>query len=170
MLNNNILRTFMARAYVNASGSPDLSSQNGAVLTKDGVVVADGYNHFYDGVPGELKDREQKLKQIEHAERDIIYQAATRGIKTEGSILICPWAACCDCARAIIGAHCHGLIYHRQRYLVTDERWIDQIDEALKWVKDAGIWVYELDGCVPQAPSILISGKKWSPASCSYVS
>jgi dCMP deaminase len=174
MFSHDMLQKLMAKAYANANASPDPSSQNGAVLVKrqpNGMldVVANGYNHFYKGVPGEVEDRDQKLKEIEHAERDVLYGAAARGIETKGSIMVCPWAACYDCARAIIGTEVSALVYHRQRYLQTDKRWIDNVNEALHWLDAAGVWLYEFDGVVPQTKPILISGKLWSPGSCEYV-
>jgi len=174
MFNHKMLQNLMSKAYSHALDSPDPSSQNGAVLCRrqpNGQmdVVARGYNHFYPGVPGEVIDRDKKLQQIEHAERDCIYNAASRGVETKGSILICPWVACYDCARGIIGAEVAAVVYHKQRNDLTDERWLKNVNEALTWLDNAGVWLYEFDGVVPQTKPILVSGKLWSPGGCVYV-
>ena len=174
MFNHTMLQRLMSKAYMHALESPDPSSQNGAVLCQrqpNGQldVVAKGFNHFYEGIPLEVEDRTKKLQRIEHAERDCLYFAANRGVETQGSIMVCPWAACYDCARAIIGTGVSALIFHRQRYLLTDERWIDSVNEALHWLQDSGVWLYEFDGNCPQTKPILVSGKLWSPATCEYV-
>lgn len=160
----------MARAYNNALLSPDPSSQNGAVLCqieRGGAVrvLSGGYNHFYPGIPPELHDRDVKLQRIEHAERDAIYRA----LVTRGTIMFCPWAACHDCARAIIGSGLRALFYHRERYELTDERWIGQVKESLNWMRDSGVDVIEFSGTVPSVYPILVSGKLWDPSTCEYV-
>lgn len=174
MFDQNMLKNLMGKAYANALKSPDTSSQNGAVMCKrqpDGHldIVANGYNHFYKGVPGEVDNREQKLKEIEHAERDCIYASAARGVQTKGSILICPWVACYDCARGIIGSEVSAVVYHKQRNDLTDARWLSNVNEALGWLQESGVYLFEFDGPVPGTKPILVSGKLWSPGSCTYV-
>ncbi len=175
MFDHDQLARLMGKAYHHATQSPDTSSQNGAVIVHrqaDGEldVKAHGYNHFYKGIDPELEDRDEKLRRIEHAERDSIYQAANRGVVLKGAIMVCPWAACNECARAIIGSGISALVYHRQRYLLTDKRWIDSINASLGWMGAAGVHLFEYDGSVPGTKPILISGRLWHPASCEYVS
>ena len=174
MFDQNTLGDLMGKAYHMATQSPDKSSQNGAILVHretDGEmsIVSKGYNHFYKGIPPELDDRDEKLRRIEHAERDCIYDAAYKGVEVKGSILVCPWQACSDCARAIIGSGVSAIIYHRQRYLLTDKRWIDQVNQSLGWLQAGGVHVFEYDGLVRGARPILVSGKLWSPGACEYV-
>jgi dCMP deaminase len=160
-------------AYYMAKRSPDKSSQNGAVLLKcleDGSVynISSGYNHYYGGFNNKPETREQKLQEIEHAERDAIFKAARLNFKLNGAIMVCPWAACFDCARAIIGSGCHGLIVHKERQDLTPPRWKEQIDAALERMSHT-ISIYEFSGCIPNTCNILISGKLWSPSTCEYV-
>lgn len=166
------MREWLGRAYTNALKSPDPSSQNGAILVRkfNGLCqpLVEGYNHFYKGVPDGVENRESKLQRIEHAERDVIYKAANLGIPCHNAILVCPWAACYDCARAIIGSGISELITHRNRYVLTDKRWIDQVNYALNWIQSAGIELVEFEGPVPAQP-ILISGRLWSPENLEYV-
>lgn len=174
MFNRTHLRDLLAKAYSLALKSPDPSSQNGSVIAVrkengDMEIIGEGFNHPYDGVSWTPDDRDQKLKEIEHAERDSIFDCGRKGFATQGAIMICPWAACYDCARAIIGSGCQALVYHKQRYLITDKRWIDQVNEAIGWIEKAGIFIYEFDGPVTGTKPILVSSKLWSPASCGYV-
>lgn len=169
-----VLRKFMAEAYNVAENSPDPSSQNGAVLVRclgvgEYQFLCAGYNHFYDGIVPELNDRTEKLKRIEHAERDCLYNAASSGFTTKGCVLVTPWAACWDCARAIIGCDISAVVFHRQRYAETDIRWKNEVDEAIQAIRASGIFVYGLDGPIPDTRPIRISGRYWNPESCEYV-
>lgn len=166
------IQDFLRMAYKGALESPDPSSQNGALLVRretNGTTseVAWGHNHFYPGIEIEVKDRDVKLKRIEHAERDAIFKAAKIG-STQGLIMVCPWSACWDCARAIIGSDLGGLVVHKERQDLTDPRWRDEVTEALQAIERSGILVYEYSGPI-SAKSILVSGKLWSPERCDYV-
>lgn len=174
MFNNAELIKHMAFCYNLASESPDPSNQNGAIIVvrnPDGTLerIAKGYNHFYDGIPPEVENRDVKLQRIEHAERDAIFYAAARGHKCEGAIMICPWAACYDCARAIMGSGITALVYHKQRYLLTPERWKTAVDEALTWMSFDGMYLLELDASIPGTNPIYVNGELWSPATMELV-
>ena len=169
MIKPEVIQNNLRRCYEISAQSPDTSSQNGAIVSRmvnNSVSdVSKGYNHFYNGVPPETKDRVIKLQRIEHAERDAIYKAQN----TKNAIMFCPWAACHDCARAIIGSGITCLVVHKERQDLTDPRWKPQVDEALGWIKDSGIWIYEYSGPIPNAPNILVSGRLWSPERLCYV-
>ena len=174
MLHEKDLENLMSKAYAEAVKSPDPSSQNGAVLVKrhesgELTVVSSGNNHFYRGIEPEVSDRTKKLQRIEHSERDCIYNAANRGVSTRGTILVCPWVACYDCARAIIGAEISMVVHHRERYMLTSPLWIDAVSEAIGWLLAAGVWVLEYEGKVPRTNPILISGRKWHPGVLEYL-
>lgn len=169
MLNNEVLQKLMAKAYAESLRSPDPSNQNGAVLVHrhtDGTleVMCSGYNHFYKGIPAIVDDRDEKIKGIEHAERDTIFEAAKLGIQCQGAIMVCPWAACHECARAIIGSGISVLVYHYERYKTTPERWAYKVEEALKWMNNAGIYICVVEGAIPGTEPINVNGSKWSPA------
>ncbi len=160
-------------AYQAALNSPDPSSQNGAVLLRDTFggyeIIAEGHNHFYDGVPGEVEDRTRKYQQIEHAERDVIFKAARYGVKTSGTTMVCPWAACYDCARAMLGAGVSTLIIHYSRYKLTHEPWKAQVDEALEWLVRGGMKVDSVYEPIPDTDPILVNGRLWSPETLEFV-
>src|SRR4051812_27458885 len=95
-------RAYLQLAYEAAAKSPDPSNQNGAVLVaaNTGQRCID-YNRFptdFPFDPTHLSDRDKKIRYIEHAERTVIYQAASLGVMTHGATLYCPWFACMECA------------------------------------------------------------------------
>ena len=98
----------LKEAYLHAAEfSPDLSTQNAAILIgRDGHVILKSVNKFPAGVQQtpERWERPLKYAYVEHAERNLIYTAAWAGVSTYGKIMICPWFACADCARAIVVA------------------------------------------------------------------
>lgn len=157
----------LKEAYIEATKSPDPSNQNGAVTSWEGRVVERGYNHFYDGIEPNVLDRDKKLARIEHAERDALYRTGNL-FGTLGVTLVCPWAACYDCARAIIGSQVCELVVHKQRQELTPERWRANVEESLGWIRAAGISIIEFDGPVPGAPSIIVNGNLWSPERLSF--
>ncbi|MFH1657215.1 MAG: deaminase, partial [bacterium] len=96
-----------------------------------------------------------------HAERNIIYQAAKLGIKTKGLTMVCPWAACSDCAQAIIQAGIKRLVVHKQA-LDKSGHWQGDIEIAFAMLGEAGVEIIVFDGKV-EADKILRSGKFWKP-------
>lgn len=163
---------FLREAYLMATFSPDPSSQNGAVIIDDTngyyELVSSECNHFYSSIEPEVNNREIKYRRIEHAERAAIYEAA-RDYSLRGKVLVCPWAACADCARAIIGVGLRSLVVHHDRYLITDDRWREQVDESIGWMEKAGVEIISYHGPVRHTPNILVSGRLWSPEKLGYV-
>lgn len=133
---------FLREAYKFAVlNSTDPSTQNGAVIVRNGEIYARGANHFPTGVI-EFEARWQrpaKYQFVEHAERNAIYDAAARGIPTKGAIMYCPWFACADCGRAIIQAGIVEVIGHETPLHATSPNWQDSIAVALQMFKEAGI-------------------------------
>jgi len=153
-LNRNVILSdldYMKEAYKVATMlSTDPSTQNGAILVDEkGEIVAWGANHFCYGVQ-ETEDRwkrPKKYKFVEHAERNAIYHAAERGIATRNTTMFCPWAACSDCARAIIQCGIKQVVTHHDP--CADERfgmassimWLEEIKFAMEQFKEAGVTV-----------------------------
>jgi len=163
MLSKYDIESYMFTAYDSARDSPDLSSQNGAVLVKEGDEVTNlasiGVNHFYQGFSSDQTDRGTKLRNIEHAERDAIYGCP---VPTQGLIMVCPWAACIGCARAIKGAGITNLIVHKERMDLTPDRWKNDVDDALLSLKRGKVNVQYYSGSIDVDP-IRVSGRLWSP-------
>src|SRR4051812_20448744 len=137
---------FMAVALRAAKASPDPSTQNGAVfVTRDGKLHTRGFNAFPFGVAytEERWERPRKYSIIEHAERNALYSAAANGMATYGGTLVSPWAACADCARAIIQCGCSELV--RLGNGDTNARWDESIAIADEMMREAGILITEID-------------------------
>lgn len=148
-----------------AENSPDPSTQNGAILVdKAGSIQCYGANCFPKGVreTPERWERPLKYKIVEHAERNACYAAASLGIRTKGLIMICPWAPCPDCARAIVQSGICLLATHKQAYDLTLERWKTEIDLAVALLEEAGVEYRMFEGHVGAKP-IRFNGSVWLP-------
>lgn len=163
-------KRLLAMAYEKAKESRDPSTQNGAlVVTPLGRIVAFGINQFPRGVK-ETPDRWQrplKYRVIEHAERNAIYEMARRGFNGEHSsstilYMVCPWAACTDCARAIIQSGIKKLVTHKQAYDKTPESWSEDIALALTMLKEANVEIVFYDGVVG-VQGVRFGGQLWNP-------
>jgi len=154
-------------AYKLATKSPDPSTQNAAIIRTPTFefTESEGINEFPAGV--EYKDerweRPLKYKFIEHAERNAIFNAAKHGIPVEGSTMICPWAACSDCARAIVQSGITTLVTHKQAHDRSPEFWQKEIDVAMEIMGEAGVSVVFYDGDLGCDFEVLHSGQKWKP-------
>lgn len=168
------MKNYLRIAYLKALLSPDPSTQNGAVILRrnpDGGLerISTACNDFPmgQGDKGVLLHRETKYKLVEHAERLAIYFAALQGGSLKGAIMVCPWAACHECARAIIACGIDSLIVHKERMRLTHCNWKQGVKEAKQMLSEAGVAVYSYEGPV-DAKSILVNGKGWCPASLSW--
>jgi deoxycytidylate deaminase len=149
----------LAKAYCEAVNSPDESSQNGAIIRNYIQTVSYGYNGPSAGT-AVIQSRPAKYKVFEHAERAAIYNAHA---SVEDMIMYCPWAACCDCARAIIFSGIKVLVVHRERMLLTPDHWKEDVAFALNMLQENDVEVLYHDGPVIGAPSILVNGVLWNP-------
>lgn len=161
-------RKFLKQAYAYAAErSPDPSTQNGAILVLGFNVVARGANRFPRGieVTAERLERPLKYSFICHAERDAIYDAARRGVSTEGLTMYCPWYACADCARAIIQAGIAEVIGHKTILDKTPDRWKGTIEIALGMLDDANVKHCFVGGDEGElgAPGVRFNGEVWYP-------
>lgn len=140
----NVPRTdleYLKHAYTYAMLSPDPSTQNGAILVKDGDIVAAGINTFPIGVkqyPSRL-ERPIKYSYVEHAERNALYDAAACGVMTAGLTMYCPWFACTDCCRAIIQCGIIRVVGHKLPAHEDNPRWKESIAVALEMFDEAGV-------------------------------
>ena len=158
-------RELLRYAYQWAKTSPDPSTQNAAVLvTASGLKIGYDINRFPDGVKytPERWERPLKYKIIEHAERNVIYKMAKIGQRTDGLIMVCPWAACSDCARAIIQAGISTLITHKQAHDRSPDFWRKEIEVAFEMLNEKKVEIVMYDGIVG-VTGVLHSGQLWNP-------
>jgi dCMP deaminase len=149
--------------YSIAQASPDLSTQNGAVLIdSEGKMIGAGINKLPIGiqVTPERLARPAKYMWTEHAERNAIYDAARSGHKTDGATLICPFVACHDCARGIVQAGISLVVTHTA--MTIPGRWSESVDVGFEILKEAGVEVEFIDGHLGASP-ILFNGEVLNP-------
>lgn len=151
-------------AYAKAQESTNPSTQNAAILVNDdGNVLLSAVNSFPNNV-AETQERQVKplrSKLSVHAERNVIFNAARLGIKTDSLVMVCPWAACTDCAQAIIQAGIKTLVTHKQA-LDRSNTWQEDIDFAFNMLREAGVEIIIFDGKIGDI-KILRSGEYWEP-------
>ena len=161
----------MAKSYQLAATSVDPSTQNAAlIVNRSGDIIASGINHPVAGVqPRDWQQfREDKLRLFQHAERSAIFQAAREGKPLEGQIMICSWAACIDCAKAIIESGLKVLVTHSPRMALDSGEWLNSIQQANQMLTDAGVTLFEFPDKIPGAPCIRHRGKLWNPDTFDY--
>ena len=137
-------KDFLIYSYKLAKGSPDPSTQNGAVIVRDGEILGTGCNTFPRGVeplPERLsKIDDEKYFWLEHAERMAIYAAARVGNKLLGATMYCPFFACADCGRAIVETGIKYIVGHKiPSALAAHPAWEKTIKKALKMFDEAGV-------------------------------
>lgn len=132
-------------AYREALRSPDPSTQNGAfLLTTNGYPLATTFacNDFPRGVEHTPERWQRPLKYdiVGHAERNSIYAAAAAGVCTTGTTMVAAWAACTQCAQAIISAGVRTLVTHVPAD-IEHEAWNESIALALCMLDEADVQV-----------------------------
>jgi len=159
----------MGVALEYAANSPDPSTQNAAVLiSRDGEILEDTLvlNTFPEGVlvSEERWERPVKYHHVEHAERNAIYAAARVGIQTQGKILVCVWAACSDCARAIIQSGISCLVRYKDGG--GADAWDNSISIADTMMIEAGVEIITIEEPLEGFPALRRNGALWSTSSC----
>jgi dCMP deaminase len=163
MLYADILRD----CYKLATESPDPSTQNGAILIDSGYAqgfyMGSGCNKFPDRVvqSADRWERPKKYSFIEHAERNALFDAAKKGLmlnRTPELTLVCPWAACADCARAMIQMGVRRLVTHKSMHDLPALRWSESIQYAFEMFKEAELEVVMFEGNLDSTP-IRVNGE-----------
>ena len=138
----------MAMAYNTARFSPDLSTQNGAVIVeqKTGRGVGAGCNRPPDGV-ALRPNRPEKYLFTEHAERMAIFNAlVANGRDLSDCVMVCAWAACADCARAIVLSGLKVLVRHVPKHNYANDRWDVSVTAGDVIMHEGGVKVINWDG------------------------
>ncbi len=117
---------FMEMAWVIASWASCYQSNRkiGAVIVKNKRIMTTGYNGAPAGVKtcierGECLRRKldipsgtrQEMCYAIHAEQNAIIQAARLGVSIEGATLYCTHQPCVICAKMIVNAGIHRVVY-----------------------------------------------------------
>ena len=139
-------RVYMDMAYEQAEKSTCIRAKVGAVLVKDGLVVAQGYNNVVGGIRdcrdvGCIRDilnipsgtRREVCRAI-CAEQLAISEAARNGVEIDGSIAYITTFPCYICAKLLVSSGIKEIIY--------DEDYPDETSK--QFLMEAGIKVRKL--------------------------
>lgn len=110
----------MQVAELTATNSKARRTKVGAVLVKDGRLIASGWNgqpHGFDNSCETMNpDGSMTTKEtVIHAEANVVYFCAKHGIKTDGTTLYITMSPCIKCGLAIIQAGIKK-VYYRTAY------------------------------------------------------
>lgn len=164
---NDYYKALMVRLCEVAQESPDPSTQNAAVLVNQNGPITSTYsvNEFPYGVKyDEVRwERPGKYQWVEHAERNCLYAAASIGIPTYGKVMVCPWAACADCARAIVQCRLQRLVTMKPQDSDTNLRWQESIGVAMTILDEGEIPVTFIEGPLDMDFFIRRDGQPFQP-------
>lgn len=162
-----VYRTHLYHAYTMAQQSPDPSTQVGAVIVHPEYgPLSHGYNSPPEGihVSDEILNSKDKYYYLEHAERNAIFDSMRAKYKPKGSTMYSTWAACPDCARAIIACGILKVVSHKEMYEKYSGEMKSIVDVGISLMEQAGIEVVLWSGDVSRGKlNIRTSGKVWSP-------
>tara|TARA_Y100000589_G_scaffold103883_2_gene98215 strand:- start:3059 stop:3583 length:525 start_codon:yes stop_codon:yes gene_type:complete len=162
-----ICKSYLFHAYRMAEQSPDPSTQVGAVIVHPEFgPLSHGYNSPPVGVEmtEEILHSKHKYYYMEHAERNAIFDSMKAQYKPKGCTMYSTWAACPDCARAIIASGIIKVVSHKEMYEKYSGSMKEIVDIGISMMEKAGIEVVLWSGDVSNGKiKIRTSGKLWSP-------
>ena len=118
-------RVYMDMAYEQAEKSSCFRAKVGAVLVKDGLVVAQGYNNMTGGINdcAEVGCIREKLNIPSGTRREVcraicaeqlaISEAARNGIKLDGSVAYITTFPCHICAKLLVSSGISEIVYDK---------------------------------------------------------
>jgi dCMP deaminase len=171
-VDGDIHKKFLRLAYQQAwNNSDDPLTKTGAVLVKDGEVIAQAENHFPKGIKypekfngdNDPKERTWILKHIVHAEPAVVHAAAKKGVSTEGTTIYMPWIPCTQCALVIIDAGIKKLIGHKQMIMKTPPYWYETCCAAIDILKKGGVELLIYDGKIGDCKALMEEHGEWEP-------
>ena len=139
-------RVYMDMAYEQAEKSTCLRAKVGAVLVKDGLVVAQGYNNVTGGVKdctdvGCIRDilnipsgTRREICRAICAEQLAISEAARNGVEIDGSIAYITTYPCYICAKLLVSSGIKEIVY--------DKEYPDEL--AQQFFKEAGVKIRKI--------------------------
>lgn len=147
---NLIYKNLLKQCYDYSKISNHPSTHNAAFILKNNKIILKGANILPEGVKAK-KERfqgENKHMYPNHAERDVLYKAAKKGIKTNNLTMVMPWLPCIACANAIISSGIKTLIVHKQMIERTREKWQEELKNAVQILKESKVNIIAYDGLV----------------------
>ena len=127
---------YFRHVYSLAESSGDDATKIGAVIANEHTSIASGVNSFPIGLKDkpERRERPEKYKWFEHAERNAIFYAAMIGREVNGGEMYTQGIPCVECARAIVQSgirvvHVHGDWEKKAEELFTG--WEDRLKDSI---------------------------------------
>ncbi|MFH1455906.1 MAG: deaminase [archaeon] len=172
---NEVARDWLRKAYNYAwINSDDPDTKTGAAIVKSDFCTL-GTNRLPFGLE-KTPERLQcpgKYNSLEHAERDAIYSATRLGDSHKylaDGIMYMPWLPCIPCVHAMMGVNLKQLVSHEAmvtRYIEKvnssgNDKWKDEIDEALGQLLEVGIQLVMYKGDIGGVKA-LYDGEEWEP-------
>jgi dCMP deaminase len=103
---------FLNRCFEASGMSYCKRLQVGAVVVRDNRTILDGWNGTVPGQDNCCEDSHGKTKPtVIHAERNIIFYAARKGIPLEGATMYITHSPCIGCAQAMAAAGITRVVY-----------------------------------------------------------
>lgn len=99
---------YMQMAILMSKHSHDANTGHGVIAVKNNAIIACGTNGFPRGSDDNLLPNQRvngdslKLNCINHAEMNMIYDAAKRGISLDGATVYLTGLPCQSCARSLV--------------------------------------------------------------------
>jgi len=138
-------RYFINIAALVSTRSKDPSTQVGAVLVKENIILSTGYNGFPRGCDDaklERYDRPLKYDWTVHAEENSLLNACRQGLSTVGSTLyVTPMRPCFKCARAIVQCGVKRVVCQA---LFSNERWDKDFMTSSQIIAEGGVEYVEV--------------------------
>lgn len=111
----------------------------GAVLVRDGRIIATGYNGNVAGSPHCEHIDDEPCTTAVHAEENVLYFAARNGVSTQGSSLYVTHNPCARCARGLVNAGvCRVVYFHDYRDKSGVDLLINSGVAVFQWDEDFG--------------------------------
>ncbi len=127
--------------------SSDPHRKVGCLITDPiGDIIVSGCNNLITGVQktDERCCKPLKYQWIEHAERNVIYEAALYGIPLMGTAMYINWFPCVECCRAVIQSGIIKLVAPT-RPNTEHPRWGESFKTAIQMLDEVGIEVIYAD-------------------------
>ncbi|NBP70427.1 MAG: CMP deaminase [Cytophagia bacterium] len=116
---------YMQIAEIVSEQSKCKRAQVGAILVKEGNVIAIGYNGTPSGFCNDCESQDVTLPEVLHAESNAIAKCARSTSSADGSTLYTTLSPCFECCKLIIQAGISRVVYkelyrdyHRCEYLL----------------------------------------------------
>lgn len=105
-------QAMLSTAYIFSQQSYCTRLKVGAVLARDGRILATGYNGTISGMPNSCECKDGTTSEFTlHAEQNIITFCAKNGISTNGTTLYLTHSPCKQCSKLIAQSGIAEVIY-----------------------------------------------------------